>query len=75
MEWRWAVVVVVSGGDEDEESITMERKTDRRYNFYTSLLERPGRLGDYRVLTNAVGPSHAGPPQPTPGLSCRYLLP
>ena len=70
-----AVVVGGGGGGDDEESIITERKTDRRYNFYTSLTKRPGRLGDYRVLTNAVGPSHGGPPQPTPGLSCRYLIP
>lgn len=63
------VVVVVGGGGggDDEESIITERKTDRRYNFYTSLTKRPGRLGDYRVLTTPLG----RPPQPTP--VCLFL--
>ena len=53
----------------------MERKTDRRYNFYTSLTKRPGRLGDYRVLTNAVGPSRpSAPTHPWPVLQILLTL-
>lgn len=36
-----------------------------RYNFYTTISKRPGRLGDYRVLTTPLG----RPPQPTPCLA------
>ena len=34
-----------------------------RYNFYTTISKRPGRLGDYRVLTTPLG-------RPNPPLPC-----
>ena len=48
-----------SGGGEDDGS---NEAQNSRYNFYTTISKQPGRLGDYRVLTNARWAVRPNPP-------------